>query len=137
MGIGFGNEIIHQGQAGASAGNGLFHPAAQDIGPIPPGSRQTGQLPIVAGVDSVGDALLRLCQDSQYVADHVQLRAPRLAPGHVQLQPPGLPGIQLLLHLTQLLLQTGGIEILIRLHDDSPFSLPVHRGQNQHCASII
>ena len=83
MGIGFGNEIIHQGQAGVSAGNGLLHPAAQHPGPIPPGGRQTCQFSIVTGIDAVGEALLRAGQDGENVADHVQLGAPRLPPGHV------------------------------------------------------
>ncbi len=54
-------------------------------------------------------------------------RAPA-CPGPCSASAPGLPGIQLLPHLTQLLLQTGGIEILIRLHDDSPFSLACSQG---------
>ena len=129
VGIGLGNHFIHQGEAGVSPDQGLFRLAAQHVRPVPPGRRQAGQLPVVPGVDAVGDTLLRLLQHRENIADLIQLGLARFAPGHVQPQRFGLPGGKRLLHGGKLQAGSGYIHGFISLHGNRFLSLRTSKAQ--------
>ena len=54
VGVGLGDGIVHQGQTGVTADEALLGLAAENIGKHPLGCRQTGQLAVVACLNSIG-----------------------------------------------------------------------------------
>ena len=99
VGVGLGDGVVHQLQAGVAAHEHLLRLTAQDLREQPLGGRQAGELAVVAHVDAVGHIVLRLLHQGEDVADQIQLGLAGLAPGHVQLQPPGLQVLIFLGHL--------------------------------------
>ena len=90
VGVGLGDCVVHQLQAGVAAHEHLLRTAAQDLGEEPLGSGQAAHLTVVADVDAVGDVVLRILHQMEDVGHHVQLLLAGLAPGHVQLEALGL-----------------------------------------------
>ena len=114
---GLGDEVIHEVQAGTAADEDLRGRHAQQLGKQALGRGNAGQLAIVAHVERAVEAVLRRLQHGQNAADHVKLRAARLAAGHVQGELLGLPGLVLLLQrgIFRAALRTG--VVCIGLHD--------------------
>jgi len=89
--IGLGDRVVHEIERGVAADEALLGPASQNVRKQALGRRQTGQLAVVAHVDAVGHAVLRLRQHGQNVGDQIQLGLARLASGHIQLEALCLP----------------------------------------------
>ena len=60
VGVGPGDNIKHQIQAGHAAHKNIFGLAVQNLRPVPLGAGQTGQFTVIPGVHAVGDALGRI-----------------------------------------------------------------------------
>ena len=84
VGVGLGHQVVHQVQAGVAADEDLLRLRAEELGEQPLGRRDAGQLAVVADVQSVVDAVGRIGQNGQQVADHVELLAAGLAARHVE-----------------------------------------------------
>ena len=90
MGERLGDGVVHQLQAGVAAHEHLLRLAAQNVGKQGLGGGDAGHLAIVAGLDAVGDKVLRLGQQAENGCDQVQLGLAGLAPGHIQAETHGL-----------------------------------------------
>lgn len=86
VGPGLGDQVIHELQAGGAAHEALLRLAVQNFGKEALGGRQAGEVPVVAGVDAVAFAVLRLGQGGEDAGDQVELLLAGLAASHIQLQ---------------------------------------------------
>ena len=84
MRIGLGNGIVHKLQAGVSADKAFACLAAQKIGKQLLRSTQAGELPVIAHVGLIQQAVCRVVQHGQHVGNQVELLLARFAPGHIQ-----------------------------------------------------
>ena len=121
MGVGLGDGVVHQLQAGVAAHEHLLRLTAQDLCEQPLGGGQAGELAVVAHVDAVGHIVLRLLHQGEDVADQIQLGLAGLAPGHVQLQPAGLQVLIFLGHLGVFRLALLGGHLGISSHFNASF----------------
>ena len=127
MGIGLGDGIVHQLQAGVAAHEHLLTPAAQNLGKKLLGGRQTGHLAIVAHVNPTGEKILGLFhQVENHIGHHVQLGLSGLAPGHVQAQLLRLDGVKFFLQAGILRLPLFGGHLRICSHVIGPFHRKYH-----------
>ena len=81
-----GNGVVHERQRCIAADEALLGLAAENIGKQPLGGHDAAQLAVVAHVHAVDNALCRVGQHGQNIADHVQLCLGGLAARHVELQ---------------------------------------------------
>ena len=123
VGVGLGDGVVHQLQTGVAAHEHLLRPAAQDLREQPLGRRQAAELAVVAHVDTVGHVVLRLLHQAENIADQIQLRLAGLAPGHVQIQAPGLQLLVLPGHLGVFRLPLLGGHLGISSHYSASFLL--------------
>ena len=123
MGIGLGDGIVHQLQAGVAAHEHLLRPAAQDLREQPLGGGQATEFAVVTHVDAVGYVVFRLLHQAENIADQIQLRLTGLAPGHVQIQSPGLQLLVLPGHLGVFRLPLLGGHLGISSHYSASFLL--------------
>ena len=89
MGIGLGDQVVHQVQAGVAADEDLLRIGAEKIGKQTLGRRDTGQLAVIAHVNAAVHAVGGVGQDGQHIADQVQLGLAGLPAGHIQGKSPG------------------------------------------------
>ena len=93
VGIGLGDGVVHQVQAGVASYEAFLRPAAENIGKERFCARQPGKAAVVAHIHSVRAAVCRIGQDAQNPADEIQLFLSRLSAGHIQFQALGLQGL--------------------------------------------
>ena len=86
VGVGPGDQVVHQGQGGVAADEGLLGLAAQDVGPVFPGAPEARQIAVVAGIVTVEDAVVGVGENGEDIADGVKLQLAGLTAGHIQLQ---------------------------------------------------
>ena len=86
VGVGLGNHVVHELEAGAAADEALLGSNAQDLGKELLCRRKAGQLAVVAGVDAVDLAVGGVAEHGEDAGDQIQLLPAGLAPGHVELE---------------------------------------------------
>ena len=117
-----GHAVVHEGEGGGAHHNGFLGGDAHIVAEELAGLRDAQQLAVVAAVYSAfGDAAGLGAEHVQQGGGQRKLVGPRLAPGHVQLQPLGLQTGVGLLQLLPLGLELLSGHFLILFHVRSPF----------------
>ena len=121
VGVGLGNHVVHELEAGAAADEALLRGDAQDLGKELLCRRKAGQLAVVAGVDAVDLALGGVVDDGQHVGGQVKLVGAGLAAGHIQGELFGAERVKLGTDLLQLRFALGLGHLFVGVHEKSSF----------------
>ena len=111
--IALADQIVHERQRRVAADEALLRFAAEYVRPVFLRFLEAGKLPVVAGVDAAGNAVLRGFEDAQDAGDEVKLLPAGLASCHVEFQFLRLQRVELRLDCCVFLAQLCGGQILI------------------------
>ena len=116
VGIGLGNQVVHQVQAGVAAYQNFLRRGAEEIGKQALGRRDAGQLAVVTHIDGAVHAVGGVGQDGQHIADQVQLGLAGLSTGHIQGKATGLEVLIAFTQSGKLLLALRSSQLSIGFH---------------------
>ena len=120
VGIGFGNEIVHEGEACVASYQDLLFLCTQQLCKELLGAGQTGQLSVISCVDAINDAVVNV-QNLEHGGRQAELVCTGLASCHIQLETKGFVVIVTLLQGGICLLSFGKGQLGIGFHHGSSF----------------
>ena len=121
VGVGLGDGVVHELEAGIAPREDLLRLAAQDVREELPGGGEAPHLSIVPHVHAAGDIILGVLHQAEDVTGQVQLLLPGLAPGHVQAEALGLQRVKSALQAGILPVPLRRGEGGVRLHKNPSF----------------